>query len=598
MKVSEFVHEMQQTAAIFGRTTGTTVTFSGTGAYTDGKNINLPSMSLDKELTNEQVRLMRGYVDHEAGHHRHSDMPKIVDFYKRCINNDKKDLRDIHNCLEDVWMEQRVIDEYPGAWKNLKQANDTTKTMELNSFKENNALDMLKEVNSASIGSGIKAQNPQYLTPDSPSQQFLDHLTPEMQEWTKKWCDEALKCENSEQLITLAKSIYKLINDDPNFQENQKPEDFDPNSGEDMDVGEAGDTSEQEAMRWGKPGGKSGKPSNGKREWDPNHLPTIEEGISEDAHDSAGGGIGGSRGPLVGGYRVYSTASDIVYKRGMSNIKGASPEVVKVVNSTDITKYTEVRSKIGPNINVMSAKLRRALLAKQQRDWDYGRTSGRLDSKKLVKASRGFEAVYKKRIDRMEEDTAISILVDLSGSMWGQKAEVARDCALAIAECLDGSQMTFKITGFSNRSHAEGGTRSGQHHRYERLDTVVFKDYNDSMKRCKYSVAQLTDTVGGNNSDYDFITNEISELKRRPEKRKVLFVLSDGHPACTSDASTSEHVRHCNEAVKRAKKDGIECIGIGICDDTVKRIYPDHIVVHKIQDLSSTMFNKMTRMLV
>jgi len=74
--------------------------------------------------------------------------------------------------------------------------------------------------------------------------------------------------------------------------------------------------------------------------------------------------------------------------------------------------------------------------------------------------------------------------------------------------------------------------------------------------------------------------------------------LSDGSPAHRSDSSTGELVRHCNTAVKDAQRAGIECIGIGIEDSSVKKIYPDNVVVNNVSELSGAVFGKLTKLLV
>ena len=127
---------------------------------------------------------------------------------------------------------------------------------------------------------------------------------------------------------------------------------------------------------------------------------------------------------------------------------------------------------------------------------------------------------------------------------------------------------------------------------------MVFKDFDAPLRTVRASINLIPEAVGGNNSDYDFIVNAVNDLRSREEKRKVLFVLSDGHPACYSNASTSELVRHCKTAATEAKRKGVECVGVGICDSAVKEIYPDNVVVNNINDLSSAVFNKLTQLLI
>lgn len=594
MKVADFVNGMRTSSVVFGRETGVYVTFEGDDAYTDGKRINLPSMGLNNTLTMAQVRAMRGYVDHEAGHVRHSDMPLIIDFYKRCANNNKMELKVLHNCIEDIWMEQRVVDCYPGSKKNLNQTEELVSARELENYKTAGIKVFPDEV--GSVGRCLNKKSPIYTGPLCAETQT--YFSGKMHRWCDTWSKQAMECRNSQDTIDLAMAIWKFF-EDPDAMDNGNPEDFDPKGGDPMEsIGEPGDVQDGDVQEGvGKPvkggQGEGGQPFFEKMPDD--YLPTMEEALTSEMGDGQGG-IGGSDGPLVGGYRVYSTDQDVVYTRGGDQSKGRK-SVHDIVNSTDTSQHQQVMANISGNINVMSSKLRRALLAKKRIDRDAGRELGRLDSKRLVAGHLGARNVFYQRVDRTEEDTAITILVDLSGSMGGRKAIVARDCTVALAECLEGSSMPFKVVGFCNKRDVNS-RGSSQYHRYEPLDTVVFKDYNNSMKQCRASVAQLDDAVGGNNSDYDFIQQELHALKQRPEQRKVLFVLSDGHPACYSDASTSEHVRHCKEAIKDAKREGVECVGIGICDQAVKEIYQDHVVVNDVNDLSATVFTKLTNLLV
>lgn len=597
MKVVDFVNGMRSSSVVFGRETGVYVTFEGDQAYTDGKRINLPSMGLDKTLTQAQVRAMRGYVDHEAGHVRHSDMPLIMDFYKRCANNGKMDLKTLHNCIEDVWMEHKVVDCYPGSKKNLAQVNELVSEQGMKA-DEDNGWDP-SAWHPGNAGLATKWNNPMYSTP-----KFLERQAAygdKLNKYAKVWAQQAIECKNSQDTIDLAMAIWKLFEQPES--EAPEPEDFDPKSGDPMEsIGEPGDMQDEDVQEGvGKPAkGKAGDGEGAEGQYEKmpdDYLPTMEDALTSTCEGGDGqGGIGNMTGDFTGSYRVYSTAEDVTYTRGGDQSKG-SKQLHKIVNSNDMSNHQQVMANISGPINVMSSKLRRALLAKKRVDRDAGRELGRLDSKRLVAGSLGARNVFYQRVDRKEEDTAITILVDLSGSMGGRKAIVARDSTLALAECLEGSSMPFKVVGFCNKrgSHGRG---EGGYHRYEPLDTVVFKGYNNSMKQSRAAVAQLDDAVGGNNSDYDFIQQELHELKKRPEQRKVLFVLSDGHPACYSDASTSEHVKHCKEAIREAAKDGVECVGIGICDSAVKEIYKDYVVVNDVNDLSSTVFNKLTNMLV
>lgn len=601
MKVHEFMHEMATTSAIFGRKHGIHVEFKGDQAATDGDTIYLPALPLDQDLTPAQVRAMRGYVDHEAGHLRHSDMPRIMEFYDRCVHNDKEDLKNLHNCLEDVWMEDRVCDEYHGAYKNLAQTIELVKTKEVDAVSKlkDKGLDVFENTTVQSAGSAITSVGrTQYKS--QANEALLDMMPDKLKAHADKWCEEALKCENSEDVITLAKSVYKLLKeDDPDLDSN--PDDFDPEAGEDMDEGENSPDFSEEKKQKGNPfsgdadGSEEGSSGEGEPQWAEHDA---AEAVNCEAGDGASGAIGSNNGNLKGKYRVYSTDSDKVYRRGKPKDKRACRDTQKIVDSNNHSGYDKRKLEINGNIMVMKSKLKRALLAKQQRDWDSGREVGRLDSKRLVSAYTGSRTVFKQRTDREEHDTAVTVLIDLSGSMYGRKADVTRDCVIALAECFEGSDIRYNVVGFCNKGYHPDRPDYSLYHRSEPLDTVVFKSFDSPLRTVRASINEIPHAVGGNNTDYDFIVNAVNDLRSRDEKRKVLFVLSDGHPACHSGTSTSELIKHCKQATVDAKKKGVECVGVGICDSAVKKIYPDNVVVNNVSELSSAVFNKLTQLLI
>jgi len=604
MLTHEFMHEMQATSKIFGRKHGISVVFKGDQAGTDGKQIFLPALPLSKELTPAQVRAMRGYVDHEAGHIRHSDMPRIMDFYDRCINNGKSDLKNLHNVLEDIWMEDKVIKDYPGSSKNLKQTNELVKGKELEGIaeaKKETGKNPLDETSVQTAGLAISTLGRDRFKGDNCSE-VMGMIPDTLKDHAKGWVDEALKCKNSEDVITLAKSVYKLLKeDDPNLDK-ANPEDFDPESGKDMEEGEKPEENE---------GGEGSPEDGGEGEVEELELSKeMAEALSE-LEGKFPGGIGQKEGDYKGEYRVYSTEYDREYHRGstvgyegFSDYDTYHKETInrlnKAVNSIDSSKYEQIKSQISGSVLTMKSKLRRALMARQNRDWEGGREEGKLDNKKLVSAYLGSKTVFKRRVSREEEDTVITLLVDLSGSMISRdKIKVARDCVVAFAECLEGTGFKYNIVGFCNNDCPDLGTRTmNKYHRVETLDTVFFKEFDTPLRVSKGSISSIPKAVGHNNSDYDFIVNAANSLVKRPESRKVLLVLSDGYPECDGGADGNELARHCKNAVRHAKKKGVECVGIGILSDAVEKIYDDHVVVHDVKDLSSSVFNKLTGLLL
>jgi cobalamin biosynthesis protein CobT len=214
-----------------------------------------------------------------------------------------------------------------------------------------------------------------------------------------------------------------------------------------------------------------------------------------------------------------------------------------------------------------------------------------------VSAYGGSQSVFKVRTDREEENTAIQILVDLSGSMSGPKVSLARQCAVALGECFEGTALSYQITGWTTEHHEEPEDE-GPYHRIEANVMFNFKPFETSLRSSRPFLGAMAQVRMSNNCDRDAIVWSLNSLRKREEKRKVLVVLSDGYPAChTYNVGQQELVRHAREAVKWGTSKGIECVGIGIMSKAVEQIYPDYVVVNNIQELSSTAFRKFTSIL-
>jgi cobaltochelatase CobT len=263
--------------------------------------------------------------------------------------------------------------------------------------------------------------------------------------------------------------------------------------------------------------------------------------------------------------------------------------------------------------NVIRRKLERALSAKMNRGWEGGREQGKLDTKRLVSAFNGKTDVYKERDPVPEIDTATTILIDCSGSMSGSKIQLANEIAIALAEALERTTVSYEILGFTDRfsgwqrfyrEKVKG--RKESFSRVEGLLHYVFKDYNESLLRAKPALGGIDCYAERReNVDGEAVQWASRRLLKRHEKRKVMLVLSDGLPAFTcsraggyEDYDLMGAQRHCRYAVDEAIKSGIDMIGIGIKDSSVKKFYPDHVVVRNLDDLQKTVISKLAKALL
>lgn len=602
MKVYDLQRELYQTCGVFGRQKETNLIFEGENAYTDGKTIVIPAIPEDAEVSDTTARIIRGYVDHEAGHIRHTDFPLWIGTCEKGIS---PALKELWNSTEDIYLEEKVISEYPGAEKNLKELCNDVWVKEYDFITKE---DDPTIINASNLGCATRVLGRNRHEVDS-KHKLLGVFPKETLKWAEYFAERAKVAKGTAETFQIALDMAKILKDDPKLESDPPP----PEQGLDGQPTEGqGPKNSQEAKEAAEAAGEGGegmskqdaekevyggKPVKGEGKY--SYVDKYMDPTKEIMKDIAGGsGKTFKLSPLDGEkpYKVTSTKGDETIHR-LSPAPKNGNRIHEKMRTTPPSKYEKIKSDIGGHANTMKSKLRRSLAAMEQRDWDGGRIFGKLDSKRLVSAYNGAENVFKRRSDRLELDTSVHMLIDLSGSMSGEKMKVAAECAIAFAECLEGSPIRYQVSGFSNNGTC-GARISDYSSRYEALQTYVFKGFNESLHAAKASMAVLPHAAGGNNSDRDAILWAYNELMLQPSKRKVLMVFSDGQPANATQGVGYEHLNfHTKEIIKQLEGK-VEVIGIGILTNHLKEFYSNFVEIRNLGDLSGAMFNKLSNALI
>lgn len=108
----DILNSLPLLAAVLGNQYGVKVEIAGSEAYTDGRTIHIPSISL--EHNEDILPLIRGYIDHEAGHIRYTDFEEL-----RSANLDPF-THSIWNALEDCRIEHKMSEVFPGCKENFE----------------------------------------------------------------------------------------------------------------------------------------------------------------------------------------------------------------------------------------------------------------------------------------------------------------------------------------------------------------------------------------------------------------------------------------------------------------------------------------------
>jgi hypothetical protein len=242
--------------------------------------------------------------------------------------------------------------------------------------------------------------------------------------------------------------------------------------------------------------------------------------------------------------------------------------------SRDIELYRINKSEVDSQIRGISGKFINVLKSKAISSIQRGAFSGKLDTRSLHKVNIGKTNVYKNKIIGETLDVAISVVVDMSGSMGnsnekGTKAYYARLSCVSLAETFNKLSISFEIIGFYN-VYARKIKLAPFTHRVEPLMYVVFKAFDENFNNTK---CRLNDITGiGDNTDGEAILEIAKRLYRRRETRKILFVISDGAPLAVHPSSDILE-KHLIQVVKTITSSGIEVLSIGMCTNSVALFY-------------------------
>ena len=216
--------------------------------------------------------------------------------------------------------------------------------------------------------------------------------------------------------------------------------------------------------------------------------------------------------------------------------------------------------------------------------------SGRVDSRALSSVKTGNRNVFVRYPKQLDRGTAVSILVDCSGSMATDgRDRMAGRAAYVLGCALDRAGFAFEVTGWSEETCRAGGLMWS---RCEDHVEWVVKDFEDRWLKVRGRCAQIQ--ARGNNDDATAVYYAARRLAKRTEERKLLIVLSDGSPAhyCgrfDADAQLRTVLTHVKGA-------GIQVAGIGIQSTAVEKFYQDSEVVWDLSELPRACTRMLERM--
>lgn len=265
----------------------------------------------------------------------------------------------------------------------------------------------------------------------------------------------------------------------------------------------------------------------------------------------------------------------------------------------DVNIYEQYRKEVLPIIDKLENELREIFVARRASRWKSGfRTGKRIDIKtRIQEKAKGISAVesqaWQKRELPAEKDYAISILVDLSGSMARDgKIQETFKALIVLAEVLNRLSIKLEILGFNDMFYE-----------YQEFSKNIDRETRENMGGMIQEVIIASNGAGGHSNrqtDVGWATTLASErLAGQRANEKFLITLTDGRPEESPQHSGPEFNlrRVLNRIMQETDQ---KLIGLGIGNDTehVKKFYPNSLADIDVNEMAEKLADTIREMIV
>lgn len=221
----------------------------------------------------------------------------------------------------------------------------------------------------------------------------------------------------------------------------------------------------------------------------------------------------------------------------------------------------------------LTARLQGLVQAHTQTRPRTARRGRALSSAHLHRAAVGDARIFRIKDQRVAPNTALHLLVDLSGSMAGGQDGIALDAAMALALALEPiSGVSRAVTAFPSLPGRD-----------DQVTRVLTHGGRASARAGAFS-----QRARGSTPMTGALWFAAADLLSRQEERKVILTLTDGDPDNWESAA---------DIIRKAGSAGIEVVGVGIQHE-LSRLFPVAIQIQSDEDLKAELFRIAERLLL
>lgn len=293
-------------------------------------------------------------------------------------------------------------------------------------------------------------------------------------------------------------------------------------------------------------------------------------------------------------YLVYTDKNDVI-------------ETLSVGRSFKSSFMDELDKATKQVTGTIQKDLERLMAARSASVWENGLRRGKINQASLSRLAIKDERIFRRKQENRSKDVAVTLLIDCSGSMSGQRIHTAAQASYAMSSVLDRINIAHEVIGFTTKHGEEHnkGARSFNHNgkevyysRMEGLYMPIIKGFTERLtldNRNRFAWLPHA-TFFNTNIDGECLQIAAQRLSQRKEARKIIMVLSDGNP--NGHGSNATLNKHLKTTVADLTRSGFEVIGIGINTESVKQFYPKNVALKSVADLPHTVIGELRALLL
>lgn len=524
--------------------------YTGKASY----SITIPTVDV---LDKQHMRMVRGYLDHEAGHVRFTDFTLL-----ESLRDDPAYVMSLINIAEDIYVEREMGKRYVGCEKNLRWLSkhlftenyDKPNLVHLRKLRNNLALHfqlfVMHVINYTLYY--MRAKLVADLSPFIPSEQqaveclapgLTKNLVPIMEKWFPILTSTYASCQFSKEMYEAVKQYIKrpYAGHDPtgtnpfkkSMQDNVKNYANTPKQ-----IAEEMKDMLEEAAEFSF------------RKW----ADGWQQSTFTDIGKSAGAELQAMHNKFMNMFEDRSRRAGSVPPLSLYT-KGDK------IPSNFVTKAMSITAQLDAQLSglMQSIVLNRG-----------GHTSrGKLDPRKVYRLNVNNPRVFYRKEERLKFNAQVVILADCSGSMQGQREEMASISTYALARSLR------KIPGIRTDVYYYSAVT------FERA--LSQSDHISRFSRMQASGGTPTGSA---------VENALNFFNYWDGSRKIILLVTDG------EAQDMEYLRY---VLQVASRNNVEVFGVGIDCGAIEEVseqIKDCKVIKHIRELPAAMFAMLRKALV